>query len=177
MALAAVPFVPSDGALVFSDATGTPLTFTVPYEDGNLSFGTISHNQKAVQEFLHRGRWYGVRETDDVTPEFTFTAHLIGFTDASSATLLDIVRRTGVWAAAVSTLPASAGGMNAGGTKGVWCVQLKWTGERSDFGGTADSTVTAKYCRITAEIAEGVPAKLTITGQMFPYSTDYLAWT
>ena len=57
MALAAVPFVPSDGALVFTDNTGTPLSFTVPYEDGNLSFGTITHNQKAVQEFLHRGRF------------------------------------------------------------------------------------------------------------------------
>lgn len=177
MALAAVPFIPADGALVFSDAAASPLSFTVPYEDGDLQFGEVMHSQKEVQAFLARGRFYSAREVEDVIPTFTFNAHLVGFTDATSATLLDIVRRAGTWAAATATLPSTAGGLVTGGARGVWTMQMKWTGERTDFGGTADSTLTLKYCRIRASFSEGVPGKITISGQALPYSTDYMAWT
>lgn len=174
MSLGANPLVPKDGSLEFTDATPTtPLTYVLQYEDGDVAFSEISKDQKDIQIFLSRGRFYAARETDDMPVEVTFTCHAVGFTDETDENILDIVRRAGAWAAAVNQLPASAGG----GANGVWCVQLKWTGERTNFGGSADASVTMKYVHLTAAFAEGTPGKFTIKGILLPYSTDYLDWT
>ena len=169
MSLAANPLIPNDGALLFNDGAGTPLAFTLPYEDGDVAFSEFSQGQKEYELFFSRGRFYAARKTVDKIVEVTFTCHAVGFTDASEATILDIVRRAGLWAAATSTLPVAAGDLH--------CTKMTWTGERSSLGGSADSIVVMKYLHLTAAFAEGTPGKYTIKGVLLPYSTDYLAWT
>ncbi len=167
MSLAQNPLIPNDGVLLFND--GAALAFTVPYDGGDLAFSEISEGQKEYELFFSRGRFYAARKTVDKPVEVTFTCDAVGFTDAVQAAILDIVRKSGLWLAATSTLPAAAGDLH--------CSKLTWTGERTSLGGTNDSSVVMKYLHLTAAFAEGTPGKFTIKGILLPYSTDYLTWT
>lgn len=167
MALAANPLIPNDGVITIND--GAALAFTLDYEDGDLAFSEISEGQKNYEMFFKRGRFYAARKTQDSPVEVSFSCHAVGFTDAAQASILDIVRKAGLWAAASSTLPIAAGDL--------YCVKLTWRGERTDLGGTADSSVVMKYFHPTAAFAEGTPGKWSIKGVLLPFSTDYLAWT
>jgi len=166
MALATTPLVPKDGTIVFSD--GAALTYTLVYEDGDLQVSDLKESQWVTQVFKDRGIPYSARDVErDEAIEFSFTAHAIGVVgDNTTATIGDVVMRLKVWAAATSTMPASTGD--------VYTVQLAWTGERTDLGATADTTLTLKYCRLSMDFAEGVPGKISVKGRAICYSTDYL---
>lgn len=167
MAVATSPIIPKDGTLTFADATGTPITFAVVYEDGDFSMSGFEEGDSEVEIFFDRGEPYSARKVSKKVQEFSFTAHLVALTD-SAGNLLDVVRFAGAFASAVST----SGAINARGDAKT--LQLTWSVERSDYGGTSDDTLVMKYCRITADIQEGVPSKITINGKMIPFSTDYM---
>ncbi|MBM4369803.1 MAG: hypothetical protein FJ102_26570 [Deltaproteobacteria bacterium] len=172
MALANNPVIPADGQLVISDSSGTPLSLTIQYEDGDFQMGEVEPNQKSVQEFRDRGDVYAVREVERTNLEWTFSCHCVGFTDAGAATPLDIARLGGTWGSAVSKLTAAYGGANL--------FQLVFTAERTNFGGAADSTVTLKYSRVRVAFQEGVPGKLVIKGTSFVMAHDVansVSWT
>lgn len=167
MSLAAVPIIPRDGVLTIKDGAGTPLTYALPYTDGDFSMSGIVEDQSAVQSFKNRGRTYSVRKTEDQDLEFSFTCHchaLLG--DGTTAGLYDVLAKKGVWAAATSTLPAASGD--------VFCVTLVFTAERSNFGATSDVSVTLKYCHMSGDFQEGIPSTLSISGTAYSLSTDYL---
>jgi hypothetical protein len=169
MALALNPFIPSDGVITISD--GGVLVYTLGYDDGDYSVGPLMYNQRQALVFKKRGTTYAVREGEDTEIEISFSAHahtILG--DGTTAGLYDVVRRTGVWATATSTLPASAGG----GANGKFCHQVKWAGERTNFGATADSGITLKYVHLESTFQEGVPGKFSFKCRAFCYSTDYL---
>jgi hypothetical protein len=164
MALSATPLIPRDGKITISD--GGVLSLTGWYEDGDLSISGISAGQMQVKSYKSRGKTYSVRETEDQEQEIAFSAHLTGlFGDGVTAQLLDVVRRKGLWAAFVSTLPAANGDAKL--------VTLTWQGERTNLGATSDSTFTLKYVHITADLSEGDPGKISIKGTNYPLSTDW----
>lgn len=178
MSLTANPFVPKDGAIVCTDATATPLSFTCPYEEGNFQWDELSYQQKTVEHFFARGRYFASRETVDKIMGFSWDAYSVGFTDAADTTISNVVMRSGAtWNVGKSTLPTSAGGCGTSTTHGIWAITVKWTGERTELGGTADSTLTMKYCHLKHGFGEGNGAKFGIKGEMIPYSTDYLSFT
>lgn len=166
--LAATPVIPADGILTVTD--GAALSYTVVYEDGDFSVSGMTHSQKAVAVFKDRGATYAVRETEDQEIEFSFSAHLITLRgDGTNAGLEDVVNKKGVWAAATSTLPTANGGFD------TYLLSVKWAFERSNYGDTVgDRSVTLKYCRLTLDASEGVPAKISIKGTAYCISTDYL---
>lgn len=165
MALATNPLVPKDGSIVITD--GAALSLTINYEDGDFSVSGLQKDQRSTQVFRNRGKTYSVRETDDTDIEFSFSCHAISLVgDGTTATIGDVVRRSGVWVAATSTLPAASGD--------AYCVQVKWTGERTNFGATSDTSVTLKYCHLSLDYAEGIPGKLSIKGTAYCISTDYI---
>lgn len=164
MANAATPFLPRDGQVVFSDGSGTPKTFTLNYEDGDFQFTGIAEGQQAHQEFRSRGKVYSVRKVEDQPVEVSFSAHATALNgDGTTATLFDVATFTGAWASAVSTGP------NTGDAK---LVKVVWTGERTNYGGAADNTVSYKYCRMTVDFAEGVPGKFSVKLTAYNFSTD-----
>lgn len=167
MALAQAPLVPKDGTLVITDNAGTPLSLTVQYEDGDFSIDNMQEDQWEVQTFLDRGTPYSVRRTEKSPLSFSFSAHAVALLgDGTTAGLADVVLKKGVWASASSKLPTANGD--------AYLVQVAWTGERSDFGASADAGLTLKYCRLKMSFAEGVPGKINITGECIPLSTDYM---
>ena len=169
MSNTANPLIPADGSTVITD--GGALTLTVNYEDGDLSItGLNGQNQKSYQSFKHRGKTYAVRAVEDVDIEFSFTCHAVHIIgDGTTGTLGDAILRKAVWSAATSKLASTAGD--------AYLLQVKWTGERTNFGATNDNTVQVKYCSLTLDFSEGVPGKFSVKGTCYPISTDYLTIT
>lgn len=167
MTVAANPFVPKDGIITITDNTGTPLSYVVIYEDGDFQFGPIMEGQWEVQEFKDRGVPYAVRKVEKMSIPFSFTAHATGVIgDGTTALLGDVAAKLGVWASATSKLAATNGD--------AYLLQIAWSGERSDLGATADSSVTFKYAHLKLSFAEGIPGKMSIEGIAFALSTDFM---
>jgi hypothetical protein len=167
MSVSANPLVPKDGSIVITDATGTPLSLTILYEDGDLQVQGLMSDQMRKEEFKTRGIPYAVREVERMSIPFTFTCHATGIIgDGSTALPGDALLKLGAWASATSKASAAQGG--------AYLLQLAWTGERSNFGATADSSITLKYCSFEVDFAEGIPGKLSIKGTAHALSTDYL---
>lgn len=170
MSLANAPIIPRDGTLTIKDGAGTPLSFVIPYTDGDFSLSGIVEDQSAVQSFRNRGRTYSIRKTEDQDLEFSFTAHahaVLG--DGTSAGFYDVIAKKGVWSAATSTLPAANGD--------AFTVSITFAAERSNFGATTDVSVILKYCRISGDFQEGIPSTFSISGTAYCISTDYLTIT
>lgn len=158
MALATAPIIPKDGELKFYDGAGTPLSFTLAYEDGDLQVSGFAKGQRTVQAFKSRGATYALRGVEDQDLEVQFSAHLVGLTDGTDGAIMDIVRRTGTWAGATST----------SATKGdVYTVKMVWTADTTALGATADSSLTMHYVHLSADIAEGTPGKISIKGTAY----------
>jgi hypothetical protein len=164
MSNAATPFVPKDGKITIADNTGTPKTLVIPYEDGDLQISGLEASQQSHQEFRARGKVYSVRTVEDRPIEFTFTCHATQFlSDGTTATPFDVAMQLGVWSSAVTMSP---------NTGDAFLVKVTWTGERTNFGATADNTVVYKYCRLEVDFAEGMPGKFTVKGTAYNFSTD-----
>lgn len=172
MAVTAVPVVAGDGLIQILD--GAALVWECQYEDGDFSASNITKGQRAKQVFRDRGTTYAIRETDDQEIEFSFSCHLVYLRgDGTTAGIEEVIRRQGVWSAATSTLPASAGG----GANGTYCLTVKLTLERNNFGHANDQVLTLKYCSLTMDFSEGNSAKISIKGTAYCYSNDYISVT
>lgn len=168
MANSATPLIPVDGVLTITDNTPTtPLSYVLQYEDGDFQVGSLNNSQKTRESFTSRGKTYSVRDVEDQNIEFSFTCHAVHIIgDGTIATIGDVVLQAGAWSAAISMLPVANGDS--------YLLQVGWTGERSNFGATADNSITLKYCALDIDFAEGVPGKLSIKGTAHCISTDYL---
>lgn len=170
MANAANPIIPRDGVCVITDNTGTPKSWTLAYHGGDLKLTGLTPGQKTQQTYMAAGATYAGRQVDDqeVGVEFTADAvHIIG--DGTTATLGDVLLKRGLWSAAVSTLPTTAGDL--------YCLTFTWTIERSTYGATTDNTVVLKYVFSAVDFTMGNPSKWGIKGTAMMYSTDGITIT
>jgi hypothetical protein len=158
MTIPSIPIIRRDGTLTIKDATGSPITATLAYEEGDFQIGGLTQGDLDLMEFRDRGDIYSARTTDQRVLEFSFSCHATALTDAT-AHILDAVRKTGAYASGVSTW-----GTNVADP---WMVTIVLAVEGTDRGGS-DQTLTLTYCRCEADFAEGDPAKLSIKGKAFP---------
>jgi len=146
-----------DGTITIADSGGSH-TYTVAYEAGDLA---ITIPGPTIVSVLDRGQFAAtpsLRYGDDQPCTFTFTATLRDHTDATLATLHDIINQSGYIASTwVSTLGANAE---------VFTVTLTWTVEGTDHGG-ADGTTTLNYCVVTGAIQEGDPTTISVSGTAY----------
>lgn len=168
MALISVPFMPQDGTITIEDATGTPISMTVQYEEGDLQIDGFQQDDKSIIALYDRGTIYGLRKDQDEPINFSFSAHATDITDATEKTLIDVFNKTGAFASGVSTLGANAD---------VWTVKVTWTGEQTDFGGGADSTIVFTYCHAKVSFQEGKPGVFQISGTAYPINGSGIAYT
>jgi hypothetical protein len=167
MALSNVPFMPRDGTIVIKDSTGTPITLTVSFEDGDFAFDELTEGYADTIVLKDRGVPYAMRKSEGQVPSFTFSAHATDFTDATDKTLMDACLKKGMFAAGVSALGASAD---------VWALSVKFTADTSAIGGAADS-VEFKKCRLSCSFSEGTPGKFSLKGQILITSDSDVVWT
>lgn len=163
MALSTLPMIARDGTIAFQDATGTPITVTLDYEDGNLAIEDLGHLHRERLELYDRDDLAALRYGRRRPIPFSFSCYPKGLTDATVKLITDLIMRTGAWAASVST---------RGANEEVYTYQMTYTIERTNFGGTADNTVTLKHVHMTMSLKEepGGFTKLEITGTAFLYA-------
>lgn len=169
--ISASPIVAADGVLTITDATAvTPLSYVVAYDMGDFKIAGLNRMNKETAQFYSRGKFFAARDIKDKEFSFSFTAHLIGLLGETGApTLNDVILRKKDWAAAVSTLPATAGD--------TFHHTVTWSVERSNLGATADDTFTLKYCELSVDWAEGDGSTVTVNGIAKMYSTDGMTIT
>jgi hypothetical protein len=168
VALNSVPIIPRDGQLVISDNSGTPITLTVQYEDGDFSAGSFRQSNMSTQSFRDRGEFYAHRKVQEEEIEFSFSAHATDFTDATEKCLIDAFCKTGAFASGVSKLGSSAD---------VWAVQIVFTAEQTNYGAGSDGTITLTYCIGEVKFSEGLPGKFEISGRAVFVGGAGLAFT
>ncbi len=147
-----------DGQIILKDGTGTPIAVTIEFEAGDFSISGLSANSNTeVTTYLDRGSLGSVRLTSQTFPTWSFSAHMVEFSDAVTKTLWDAVNKTGTFAAAVSTITNSD-------VYGLDCVINI---EGTTLGEATDHTLTLVGNRITLDFAEGDPNSFTINGTCF----------
>ena len=148
-----------DGTLVFTDNTGgTPLSLPIVYEAGDFSIDNLNEGLVETTAYLDRGEFATLRKTNRVFPSFSFTAHLTDLSDGTDKLLYDLARKTGAFAAAVSTLGTAADAMT---------YKLTWTCEGTNFGDTADHILVLNDARVTVSLSEGDPNSFSVSGIVY----------
>ena len=153
MAISTVVKTKRDGTIKIEDGTTNDLTVAFETGDFNLTIPGA-----AVVANLDRGAFGGtpsLRYSDDQAMTATFTAYLRDLSDASYATLEEIILQSGdVGTNWVSTLGADAE---------VLTFNVVFTIEGTDHGDASDHTLTLPHCVITGSLAEGDPDTVSIS--------------
>jgi len=143
-----------DGTIVLSDGTGTPLTVTVQFENGDLSLSGTNQGNYEHTKYLDRGELGSIRKTNRMFPTGSFTCQMTDLSDATDRLIWDIVNKTNSFSAAVSTLGTDAD---------LYTLKIVLTIEGSNFGGgEADHVLNLNNCRCSIDFAEGDPNSFTI---------------
>ena len=167
MAINTKPIVPRDGSITVADATGSPITSTITYEDGDFSVSGLKPGQKDHQMFLDRGTMYAARYTDESPVSFSFSAHATHISDATEKTFMDSFLKLGAFAAGVSQFGSD--------TDEVWAVKVTFTAEQTNSGAAVDGSVTLTYCVGECSFEEGTPGKFSVSGSAYLVSSAGIA--
>ena len=147
-----------DGQLVLKDGTGTPIAVTIQFESGDFSISGLSANSNTeVTTYLDRGTLGSVRLTSQSFPTWSFSAHMVEFSDAVEKTLWDSINKSGTFASAVSTITNSD----------VYRLDCVINIEGTSLGEATDHTWTLVGNRITLDFSEGDPNSFTVNGTCF----------
>jgi len=151
MAISTVVKTKRDGTLTFSDGSGPANTLTVEYEAGDFN---LSIPGPTVVDNLDRGSMVGsLRYSDDAPMTATFTAYLRDLSDATYATLEEIILQSGdVGSNWTSTL---------GSDEEVFTLDLTW--EIVEPGATPDHSLQLERCVVTGSLSEGDPDQISIS--------------
>lgn len=142
-----------DGSIQVKDGTGTPLTVTVQFENGDLSLSGTNQGNYEHTKYLDRGELGSIRKTNRMFPTGSFTCQMTDLSDATDRLIWDIVNKTNSFSAAVSTLGANAD---------LYTLDIVLTIEGTNFGDSADHVLTMEDCRCSIDFAEGDPNSFTI---------------
>lgn len=151
-----------DGTISISDSTGTPVSITVAYEEGNFSLSGLQQDLTEVSAYLDRGSLAGLRKTNQVFPTFSFTAFMTHFTSGGSGVIspLEFIKQVGGGASLTS----------GSATKGdVMTFSVVITVEGGDFGivGETDHTITMAECLLSVDYSEGDPSTFSVSGTCY----------
>lgn len=142
-----------DGSIQLKDGTGTPLTVTVQFENGDLSLSGTNQGNYEHTKYLDRGELGSIRKTNRMFPTGSFSCQMTDLSDATDRLIWDIVNKTNSFSAAVSTLGANAD---------LYTLDIVLTIEGTNFGDSADHVLTMEDCRCSIDFAEGDPNSFTI---------------
>ena len=154
MAYSIVPKAKKDGKITFQDATGTPVTLEVAYEEGNFSFEKPVRDEIIVRD---RGTITTVRMADEQPITGSFNFYMREFTDAVNAgSIQDFITGTGFYNANVST------GTSAGVYVEHYAVDIEYEVEGTAFNDGADHKATFSKAVCVLSFAEGDPNAYTL---------------
>ncbi len=135
-----------DGSLVIKDATGTPLSLTIPRLT-DFSFSGVVDGNRVLLKGMSRGEVAFLRKGAITEITGSLTYWLADFTAATASSPLDAARRTGYFASAVSTAAALGDYM---------CYDMVWTVEGTNLGDSADHVVTFSDVTLSGDVTESM---------------------
>ena len=143
----------TDGTLTLTDATGTPISCTARFVNGDLSIEGLKAKLRDTTAYQARGATTSVRHTTRKYVSGSFTCQLSEFSSASANDVSDACLKTGAFSAGVSKLGASAD---------VWAVDLTWAVEGTSHGDSGDHTLTIGSCECELSFKEGDPNTVSV---------------
>jgi hypothetical protein len=143
----------SDGTLQIADGTGTPVTITVAFSQGDMSIDGLVESQREVAAYETRGVLKSVRKTTRIYPSGSFTLMLTDLTDAADQTVLDFCLKQGSYNGNISTLAGSD----------AYCVKFTLAIEGTNHGDSNDHSISLDDCRVTMAVAEGDPSTVSVS--------------
>lgn len=155
MAASVVPKIMRDGTITVISGGGSPVTYTVAYEDGDFSFSKDKDARIVIRD---RGTIVGVRKGESPVISGSFTVHQRELTDANALSLVDMLDKTGAASGHTST---------GSGAYEDFMVDLKLTIEGTLHGDTHDGSATFSKCIATWSFSEGAPNKVSVSFECF----------
>ena len=157
MALAGTVKVRRDGTIKLIDGTGSPVTLTVAYEDGNFTADLLGADADRIV-IRDRGTIVGLRQGDDQVGSLSFSVHFMEFKNAgASGCLLDFINGEQAGSGLTST-----GG--AGFEQFLCTVEMEI--EATALGDNDNKASFAKVL-LTADFSEGDPDVLNVSGEVY----------
>lgn len=122
---------------------GGALSMLMGPGDGDVSIDSIEEDNSEATPVMDRGVFDGFVEGPDLQQGFSISLKMRNesLTDGAQDRILDVVRKTGLWAAGTTKDPS--------GTK--WALQVEV--DMND--GSNTGKITLPCCRLTASISEG----------------------
>ena len=155
-----------EGTISFLDGAGTPNTYTVTLESGDLKVTGQNFSGKSyeVSDYDDRGEWAGSRKARRKYPTATFSCYFRAFTGVTgSGTIKDFLLFRN----------ASSGNTSTTSLGDVKTLDLKLTIEGTDLGDAVDHTTTLEDCIVdSVDFEEGDPSKLTVNLRVMGTITD-----
>lgn len=154
----------TDGSIQVKDGTGTPVTFALPFTQGDMSISGLSQKLRAVNAYESRGKLHSVRHGARSYPTCSINLMLADYSDASDNTPADFILKSGSFAANESGFGANAD---------VYVLaELVLTIEGTDHGDGNDHTITLKNVHCTVDLSEGEPNTMAISGTVYGLLDD-----
>lgn len=148
-----------DGGVVFSDATGTPLTCTVLFDLATFTVSGLNATNHETIVYEFRGEFQSIRKGKRTYPTFTLSCAMSELSDVTNQNVYDFVNRLGAFGSAVSTSGANAD---------VFTAKVTLTIEGTTYGDASDHVLVLNDCRLNLDsFAEGDPNTFTISGVVY----------
>ena len=147
------------GTIQLIDGTGTPVTLSMSTDRGDLKVSNLSAKLNAPVPMTRRGKFGSLNRGERLFIGVSLTAwvgNLVGSSTSAPGTPFEFVTKSGAYSANVSTLGANR----------EYTFDLKLTLEGTNFGDTADETLTIEDVVATCEWSEAIDGNvLSINGQ------------
>jgi len=148
------------GSIVLSDATGTPVTLALSYDEGDLAIDGLSEYLNEVVFHQRRGKRTSISNGERKVPTATLTIkchNLVGSSTSAPGTPLEFMTKKNSYSANTSTWKTVP-----------YTFKLTLTIEGTSFGDAADETVVLNDCFYTGGWGEGMDGnKLSCNLQIF----------
>jgi len=146
------------GSIVLNDGTGTPLTLTIRFDNGDFSVGTLQAGLRAVVAYKARGKTIGLRQGEPEYPQLSFSCSVSDLSESSGGTIQDWLAKRAPFASRVSTSTALGD---------IDTSDVIVTFEGTTFGDSADQTYTCEDVYLSYDFASGEPNKVSVTGVVY----------
>ncbi len=156
-----------DGSLVISDGTGTPITLTVSFDEGNFTVNNLKSTLAETVAYETRGQLRSVRHTTILLPTGSFSVMFNQFSEATVGTVCDAILKNGAFSSAVSVDGANAEVMK---------YDLAFTVAGTVHGDASDHTFGATSCELVLDsFSEGDPNTVSVSFTCYGQLTGDLA--
>ena len=155
MAISTIVKNKRDGTLVLTDNAAAK-SLTIAYEAGDFTLNVPGYSVSHYPDRGAIGSPPSIRHVDDQPMTGTFTAYMRDISDATYATLEEIILGPSGYVGSnwVSTMGANGE---------VFTVTATWTIEGTNHGDSADHTVACNYVYMTGSLSDGDPNMINIT--------------